>query len=210
MRKIYKGSIIAGAVTFLISVAFFVLLNLNSSIGEPSSQPDLSKTHTKYVLPPNICVALFSFEPEEFFNIEFSFYTSENDFRQNASIDKDGNLVIWLTEKQKEVWRNENSWGYNLETLQNSENIEISDDYTKVIVNCYEETATGDIVCLAFGHKSLGIEQLLSGKEPKSININIILRDGVTGETVYNISWPQEKFEYDSEKYEFSSIKQIS
>lgn len=210
MRKIHKGLIIAGAVAITLSVAFFVLFNLNTFMGKSSSQPDLSETHTTYKISPERCEGILGCEIEDFFASELILNGIKNDFREYAEIDKEGNLILRLSAEQEKILQQKIPLQTSIEELQSKKNIQLASDLSQVIIYCYDETVYSDITSLMFAFRSIVIEQLLKYKSTDAINLDIILKDGVTGETVYNVSWPKEKFEYDSEKYEFSSIKQNS
>lgn len=159
---------------------------------------------TTYVLPPEISLAIFGCEPSEFAYWELDIYSSTEDFREKAFVDVEGNLVLRLNEQQKEAFRNKN-WGISVDYLRKSENIQIAKDYTQVTILGYKETIVEDLTNIAFGYSSFLIEQLLTGKEPSTISVEFIIKDGVTGKTVYSVVAPGEAFSFGSKDYEFSS-----
>lgn len=187
MKKYYKGLCLIFLIIFIITISYFT-----------------TKSRTTYTIPSNICQAIFGCEPEHFFDMELDYYTRDNDFRKHAKLDKDGNLILRLNDKQKDVLKNKKNWGFGIEELKSRENIKISADYSKITIYCYAETVSDDLSCLAFGVSSLAVEQLLNNQDPATISVEIILKDAVTNETVYFVSWPSETFNFGSKDYSFS------
>ena len=69
-------------------------------------------------------------------------------------------------------------------------NVEVSYENRSVIVNGYAETAYEDTkASFVITNKAY---MYLSLKLGKSVPMNYIIRDGVTGEVFYSLIWPQE------------------
>lgn len=164
----------------------------------------ITQLRTTYKLPPNICLALFGCEPDQFFDWELDYYTPDNDFRKHAKVDENGNLILRLNNKDKEIFRNEKNWGIGIDDLKKRDNIKISADYSKITIYCYAETASVDLLYVTFGVSSLAVEQVLNNRDPATISVEIIVKDAVTKDTAYAVSWPEETFRFSSKDYSFS------
>ena len=194
MKKIYCVLILA---CFLIVASLFTGCELLKS-----------DEYTEYILSPTDCaIALGGLTPEEFVDYESEWYTPSVSPEKRAHIDEDGNLVLYLTDEQKEEMRDAGSLKDQYQNALNNDNIEMSDDYKTIIVNCYAETVFGDIYD-AFGASfCLRTYQFVDGIEPKDISIDLILKDGVTGEIKYTIKLPfMEETKMDFSFSEFSPL----
>lgn len=145
-----------------------------------------------YVFSPEMCKLFFSTTPEDFFEEYYSWYASSEDFREHASIDKDGNLVLRLTEEQENA--HIMAWNSNLEEFKKVSGVEISDDYSNVIITGTKEEIRNILryKLHIFLFVELSYRQLYSGKKPETITVTFTLIESSTGKTVYTATWPQE------------------
>ena len=79
------------------------------------------------------CSSLFGCTAEEFFDQEFEFYKETGDFRKSARINRKGELVIYLTNKQAKIWM-ESDWFDILYDAECHPNIEVSPDLKVITV----------------------------------------------------------------------------
>ncbi len=193
MKKLYMKRILI--LILILVFVITVLLAFLIQIGK--------NRRTTYVLSPKICLALFGCEPNNFANWELDIYSTTEDFREKAFVDGEGNLVLSLNTAQKKAFRNKN-WGIGVDVLRKSENMEITEDCTQITIYGYKETLFTDLSNFVVGASSLGVEQLLNGRDPSTIAVKIIVKDGVTGETVYSVVWPDEEFVFEFGDYQFS------
>lgn len=158
-----------------------------------------------YVLPPKIALALFGCEPEEFFDYPYNYGDDScEDFRNHASIDQDGNLVLRLTFDQ--ILKDMEVVYSDLEGLDELEEVEISEDYTSITI-----TGNRDEVLYVYGYE-LGVatifdmakHQLYGGKDPGTISVTFTIVDKNSGQTVYTATWPDEKIVLDPKTWNFS------
>ena len=173
----------------VITVLTFMLINIQ---------------RTEYVLPPEISLALFGTEPEEFFTTYRELYDYCEDFRKHAQIDEKGNLVLRLTKAQeKALLKSEDS---NIEETKKIDGISISDDYSSIVI-CGTKEQISNIIWNEFDLftiADMANRQLLSGKEPSSISISFKVVEKSTGRVVYAANWPQEAIELAVKKWQFS------
>lgn len=169
-------------------------------------KPKDSNSRTTYVIPPNICKILFgSAGPEEFFDEYMPFYESCEDFRDHATIDKDGNLVLLLTGEQEQVLLNFRDSG--IEQTRKIPGIYISKDYTVLTLTGYEEDVKEIIwYNIPFTvYTDMATRQLISGMDPAKISVTVKIVDIATGETVYKAVWPKEDIEFVFKDLDFTN-----
>ena len=166
--------------------------------------PDISV----YKLPPDVCKTFFGCTPDEFFDKTMAYYDSEIDFRKKSKVDKKGNLVLVLDERDKEAWESALAAVISLEDIRDNPNIIVSEDCKEVTVICYKETASFDTMDAALGIYSYLVYQLFDGVPPEDISVNFSLKDGMTEEVVYSEIYPGDDSElsFSTKGYNFSSI----
>lgn len=163
----------------------------------------IKQQRTQYVLPPNISLALFGTEPEDFFTTYRELYDQCEDFRKHAQIDENGNLILKLTRAQeKALLQSEDS---NIEQTKKINGIKISDDYSSIIISGTEEQISKiiwnefDLLTIS----DMANRQLLSGKEPSNISITIKVIEKGTNRVVYSANWPQEEIRFSVDEWQF-------
>ena len=157
-----------------------------------------------YVLTPQMVSAFFGVELEDFFNAPVDWNGACEDFRNHASIDQDGNLVLRLTFDQ--ILKDMEVVYSDLEGLDELEEVEISEDYTSITI-----TGNRDEVLYVYGHE-LGIwtivdmakHQLYGGRDPGTISVTFTIVDKNSGQTVYTGTWPDEDIVLDPKTWNFS------
>ena len=144
--------------------------------------------YTEYKLSPMDSIACFGATPKEFFEEEFVFYSTLGDFRTNAEIDKDGNLILRLTDTQINGLLE-----MGTELIEESkEPYEISDDYKSFVVKLYDNHA------IAYDMASYPLMlpmylmrfQLFAVDDPGEISVTIIYEDAESGEVLYTFKFP--------------------
>lgn len=166
-----------------------------------------SKSYTEYKLSPDSCMFVFSCNPDEFMQLELDFYTPFTDLRRRASIDKQGNLILKLNEDQKIAWRQSYMVDGFLEQVSELENISISPDYTKVTINCYKETVISDFMATTYIYYGMSVYQLLNGIQPEDLAIEVVFKDGGTGEIIFTQLLPvEEDVSIPFSEFEISSL----
>jgi|GEM_PF-2576726 len=143
-----------------------------------------------FVLSPYGTNLFFGVTPREFMNTAMLIYSSCEDFRRHAKIDKDGNLVLNLTENQTATWL----YFYG-DTVSDAKElgVEIAEDYTSFYFKGYMEDIYEFPLMLV---RSLQILQLFEGKNAEDISVHCVLVDAGTGETKVDVILPPEALEY--------------
>ena len=138
------------------------------------------------------CEMVFDCTPQEFFDLDLDLYNQTKDFRKSAYINKYGELVIPLTQNQINVWlKSLQQEAYNIE---NQYNIDIADDFSELTIYGYKETVYLDFnVAAKFSYKMALIRILNNVANPYKYKVT--LKDGITGEIVWNTYRPSGKLE---------------
>lgn len=173
-----------------------------------------------YRIPPNLSPTIVSRTPQKF--IEEGFHDSwpymDDDGKLNfadiyvdlnkeeATIDKNGNLVLVLYDKHKREWLD--YYGDFLLSCSNH-GIMISSDFKEVTLNCYAETVWDAIWLCGHYMSYCPVNQLLNGTPASDISVKFVLKDALTGEIVSTALWPYETFNYNSGKHKLSSIHDL-
>lgn len=154
------------------------------------------------VIPADECEDVLGCTAEEFFDKELDFYNEVGDFRKRARINKQGDLVLRLTQVQA------NAWCLSLqEDVRNAEkqyNIEVSDDYSTITIYGYKETVYRDVV------KAQELEAknvLIRSFKRQDYLCNLIIKDGLTGKIVWSDDmYDPDQFDYIVRNYKYGSI----
>lgn len=154
------------------------------------------------VIPADECEDVLGCTAEEFFDKELDFYNEVGDFRKRARINKQGDLVLRLTQVQA------NAWCLSLqEDVRNAEkqyNIEVSDDYSTITIYGYKETVYRDLV------KAQELEAknvLIRSFKRQDYLCNLIIKDGLTGKIVWSDDmYDPDQFDYIVRNYKYGSI----
>ena len=157
-----------------------------------------------YVLTPQMVSAIFGCELEDFFNEPLDWDGACEDFRNHASIDQDGNLVLRVTLNQ--ILTDLEMYYSNLEGLDELEAVEISDDYTSITITGNKEELT-DILWYEFGVWTvldMAHHQLYFGSNLDKISVTFTIVDKNSGQTVYTGTWPDEDIVLDPKTWNFS------
>lgn len=157
-----------------------------------------------YVLTPQMVSAIFGCELEDFFNEPLDWDGACEDFRNHASIDQDGNLVLRVTLNQ--ILTDLEMYYSDLEGLDELEAVEISDDYTSITITGNKEEVT-DILWYEFGVWTvldMAHHQLYFGSNLDKISVTFTIVDKNSGQPVYTATWPDEDIVLDSKTWNFS------
>ena len=144
---------------------------------------------TKYKFSPKACQSFFSHAPEEAAEECNQSMTGTNKFCTFARVDKDGNLLLYLNDNQKQNWDIQQS------TLIQSAHLSgtvISRSFTKITVKGYRENIDVRVDVAMWAIRACAIKQLISGTEPEAIQVEFSVIDAKTNEELYNAIWPNE------------------
>lgn len=163
---------------------------------------------SKYVLTERQCDGLFNKTPTEFEKEPFPFWKWERDtFCKSAEVDDSGNLVLTMTDLQKEQWKNAQDIQRRLYEANNNPDISISSNYTKISATCYKETASKTIGTAIDASYACRVIQFLDGIPLEQINVELVIADSFTGNIVYTFSADMERrFIGPYSKDDFSSM----
>lgn len=125
------------------------------------------------------CQEIFGCTPQEFLNSKSDSNGETKALGRFAYVDMRGNLVLLLTRKQCNAWVEElQQYIYNAESINN---IDVSDDCSKITIYGYEETLEED---LAKATQLTYRMQLIRLMKSGNTSYESILLDGITGEVV--------------------------
>lgn len=167
----------------------------------------INQQRTKYVLPPNISLALFGTEPEDFFTTYREFYDYCEDFRKHAQIDENGNLVLKLTKEQEKAILQYCDSG--LKSFDELPEVEILDDYLGFKITGNKESIT-NIIANEYGIftiDEMAFRQMFNGINPKNISVTVTVIESSTNNVLYMSTWPQDDIELSPQSWEFSEEK---
>lgn len=185
-------------------IVICILLSLLIVVSCDTNNLDIIHTipDQKFTFSPRICKALFDCSPQEFFDLELDIYQNIIDFRTNARVSPEGNLVLMLSKKQRLALINSDLFDFS-----DYKNVEISYEDKTVIVNGFAETAYEDIKASLIIADRVCVKLLLEDDiNDEEAQIQYIIRDGVTGEIVYSITWPQIEVHIPFANYNFSPL----
>ena len=153
-------------------------------------------------LHPEQCYLLFGCTPEEFFDLELDIYEIIGDFRNEAKISSDGSLILILSNAQRLAFMNSDLFDFS-----EYSNIEVSYEDRYVIVNGFDETAYEDVKASFIVANNVCIYLMLQNDPAmEEITIEYIIRDGITKEVYYSITWPQHEVNIPISEYNFSPL----
>ncbi len=156
----------------------------------------------RLIIQADACEDVFGCTVEEFFDKDFDFYNKVGDFRKTSRINRQGDLVLRLTQTQANTL-----CLYLQEDVRNAEkqyNIEVSDDYSTITIYGYKETVYQDAVkAMLLGEKTVVIRAL----KGQDFLCNFVIKEGSTGKDLWidGVNDPDE-FDYIVRNYNFSSI----
>lgn len=143
-----------------------------------------------YTCTPEGCINIFGVSIEEFMNTELEFYDETGDFRKNARIDENGQLIVTLSQYQVYAWK-KSDWLSDFSKYPEKEPFVISSDYKKLDIYIssnvlpssqeYEAiTDEADKIILR-----MGTLQLLDGLEHKDIVVLYTVINKDTDQILY-------------------------
>lgn len=188
----------------IVVICCSVVLFLGILIGLVWMLQPKEEERMTYVLTPQMVSAFFGCELEDFFNEPIDCDGACEDFRNHASIDQDGNLVLRLTLDQILA---DLAMSYSdLEGLNELEEVEISDDYTSITITGNKEEVF-NVFENEFGIWTvfdMSHRQLYFGSNLDKISVTFTIVDENSGQIVYTATWPDEEIVIDPKTWNFS------
>lgn len=163
-----------------------------------------------YEVPADLCKPIFGVTVEEFFETEFDYndYFTD-DIRTYSKIDRKGNLILRITEEQRQGIIDSSYDGWNImwnllgpngiTALIEDEEIEVASDLTSVTLSCYKDNVIDKCTKAYWGAAVFPRVQLLNGVEPESIGYDFIIKDALTGKVVFEGVWPDYEINIDDD-----------
>lgn len=188
----------------IVAIFCSVVLALAILVGVLWMLQSKEEERMTYVLTPQMVSAFFGVELEDFFNAPVDWNGACEDFRNHASIDQDGNLVLRLTDEQ--ILTDLAAYDSDLERLDELEAVEISDDYTSITITGNKEEVF-DVFEREFGVLTvfdMAHRQLYFGKDLDTISVTLTIVDKSSGQIIYNVTWPDEAVVIDPKTWNFS------
>ena len=190
--KILK-SVLKKAVAFVLLVVIFCLL-----LGCEK------KKETVYIVAPQVWKSISGLSPEEFIEVQDTWFSSKENFCEDARVGSDGNLLLTMTESQEIAWL-----GFYNRAFKDAEEqgFVIAGDYKSITVNSYKETLAADTTIAFLAAYSCLTRQILNGCDVNDVYVDLVFVDANTNEVRICARWPYEKVTVTSEDAEvFSSI----
>lgn len=188
------------AISLAIVNYFYPFFGGNENeVGGSNNEMDIAEqTLTTYVIPPKIAKALTTKEPEEFVKMETPMSGVSSNFCTSAEVDENGYLVLTLNEKQKQDWVD-----FEMKFINDAKasNVDISSDYTKMIVKWSASFDNSISSLLALG--GCLTMQLLDGLEPETLQVEYMVVDNNSGDVLLQAFWPYDKIDYGVKDGEF-------
>lgn len=177
----------------LIKIGAFILtllLLLGLAFGTVLLFDSISKPYEIY-LTKSDCISLFGVTPLEFLHTELEFYDETGDFREESSLDQDGNLILCISKKQCKKWL-KTDWLVGFEKNYDKENFYVSSDYTELKIYVPSDIEAGSEEYKEFWSQvstiklKLSIIHWLNETPLEQIRIKYTEIDGSTGEILYD------------------------
>ncbi len=144
----------------------------------------------KYVFSPEICQIMLEKSPDEFCK-QMGKDTLIEGHYAFSWVNKNGDLILFLSDKQKERWINL-VFGSELSImLKSAGDVIVSDNYTKCTARCYKETVFDDIIACNQNALHCLFIQAIEGKKSEDIFVDCYLVDTVTDEVKYHYVYPR-------------------
>lgn len=159
-----------------------------------------------YTFSPLICHVLFQETPEEFC-AEKNKNTLIGDNYLYSRVVRNGNLLLVLTDNQKENWKNAMFKEDIFTPFVEASHVEFSEDYTNLTLKCYKETATDSMVSFSVSAVRAVFMQAVEEKKSEDIKVDIYFVDAVTGEVKYLVVYPDENLNFNIDPDDFSSYE---
>lgn len=160
-----------------------------------------------YTFSPLICRVLFQETPEEFC-AERGNSTLLGSNYIYSRVDKSGNVLLVLSDSQKENWKNALFKNDFFRPIMGAGDIKFFEDYTKCTVKCYKETVLDDITSFSLNVVYAVFMQAIEGKKSEDIKVDCYFVDTVTEEVKYHVVYPDEKLNFSIDPNVFSSRTQ--
>lgn len=177
----------------------------DSSNGIEKTEINNEETFTTYRISPDGCMTLFDKTPKEFISVADTFFQWTDNFAEAAILDEDGFLLLTLSEKSQNEWKE--AWQPYLDKAEACSRITISTDYTEIAVAGFKETIAEDLITSRTACHACIINLFLKHHNFENIKIKYTIIDGKTNETKKIINWPEQDFSIQLSNTDFSSIK---
>ena len=190
-KKIFLNIILV--LLLLVIGGYSIYQNFSENVEDPLETTEMPG-RTKYVIPPDKTVLLFGVEADEFREDYFSTYENVEDPHTYLQRDVDGNLIIYLSEEQKNAYL---QFGAGSVETARELGVIVSEDYTQIKIVCYAEEMKNYAYKkpLLLEH-NLVRRQFIAGKDPKLITVEVIIQDKATDEVIYQATMPPDTIYY--------------
>ncbi len=159
-----------------------------------------------YFFSPDICHILMQESPEEFC-AERGNSTLLGSNYIYSRVDKSGNLLLVLSDSQKENWRNSVLDDDLTNSFRGLGECEISPNYTKCTFKCYKETVLDNSTSFVMNVLDAVFIQAIEGKKSEDIKVDCYFVDAVTEEVKYHVVFPDKNLKFTIHPDDFSSYK---
>ena len=143
----------------------------------------------EYHIHAQQCERVFDRTPKQLLNFGHDCMDTVGDFRRRSSVDKNGHLVLVLTESQAEAMK---EWLVEFPELDNRSDVEVSEDLSSVTVyfspKLLEEGGSELDSLVRVTNTVAGkimLKQMLDGIPPEEVSFLYTERNIETGEVIY-------------------------
>lgn len=165
----------------------------------------LQNQRTTYVLSPDMSLALFGTEPEEFFLVDREVYNNCEDLRKCAEIDETGNLILRLTKEQEKAILS--YYDSDLKSFDALSSVELFDGYAGLKITGDKESIS-HVIANEFRLLTIddmAFRQMFNGTDPKDISVTVIVVESGSNSVLYEATWPQEDIVLSPKSWNFTS-----
>lgn len=143
----------------------------------------------KYPIHAQQCERVFDCTPKQLLNFGHDCMDTVGDFRRRSSVDKNGHLVLVLTESQAEAMK---EWLVEFPELDNRSDVDVSEDLSSLTVyfspKLLEEGGSELDSLIRVVNTVAGkimLKQMLDGIPPEEVSFLYTERNIETGEVIY-------------------------
>ena len=170
---------------FKRTFAVFIILMACFLIGCQNTQ--------EYRIHAQQCERVFDRTPKQLLNFGHDCMDTVGDFRKKSYVDKNGNLVLVLTESQKEAMI---EWLAEFPEIKDRSDVEVSEDLSSMTIYYLPETFTEDSIEFAGMSRAISsvaakivTKKTLEGIPIEDISILYTEKHIETGEVIYTETW---------------------
>ncbi len=147
----------------------------------------------EYRIHAQQCERVFDCTPKQLLKSEHDCLDTVGDFRKKSYVDRNGNLVLVLTESQKKAMI---EWLVEFPEIKDRTDVDVSEDLSSITIYYLPETFTEDSIEFAGMSRAISsvaakivTKKALEGVPMEDISILYTAKHIETGEVIYTETW---------------------